>query len=343
MAALTVIGGSAGGVEALTSLVEQLAADMPEPVLAVIHVPAAHRSRLPDILGRHTSLDVAHATDGEELRAGVVRIAPPDHHVVVVDGHIQLSRGPRENRHRPSIDVLFRSAVRWYGADVTAVLLSGGPGDGVGGLSLVKASGGMTMVQDPAQSFAPALPEDAIEMVQPDFVGSPAQLGARVAHVTSQPRRTRPIGSNGPEHLHVEAQGKMAGMAGVEMAGGGWKPSGFACPDCNGALWELDDGGIIRFRCRVGHMYAAESLIDGQADELEEALWSAINVMEERAELTGRLASRAAQSGFEETSTRYRRTSDEMREQAGQIRALLASDVGFGLEAGDEPPEVATA
>jgi two-component system chemotaxis response regulator CheB len=340
MSALTVIGGSAGGVEALTSLVEQLAADTLEPVLAVIHVPPTHRSRLPDILRRHTSLDVAHATDGEELRAGIVRIAPPDHHVVVVDGHIRLSRGPRENRHRPSIDVLFRSAVRWYGADVTAVLLSGGPGDGVGGLSLVKASGGVTMVQDPEQSVAPALPEDAIEMVEPDFIGSPAELGARVAQPANKPRRARQSRSNGLEHLHVEAQGEMAG---VEMVGSGWKPSGFACPDCNGALWELDDGKIIRFRCRVGHMYAAESLVDGQADELEEALWSAINVMEERAELSGRLASRAAHSGFEETSTRYRRTANEMREQAAQIRALVASDGGFRLDPGDEPPAVATA
>ena len=266
MSALTVIGGSAGGIEALTSLVQQLATDTRDPVLAVIHVPPTHRSRLPDILRRHTRLDVAHATDGEDLRAGIVRIAPPDHHLLVVDGRIRLSRGPRENRHRPSIDVLFRSAVRWYGSDVTAVLLSGGPGDGVGGLSLVKASGGVTMVQDPDQSFAPALPEDAIEMVQPDFIGSPAELGARVAQGITEQRPPRPSAPNGPEHLHVEAQGEMAGMAGVEMVGSGWKPSGFACPDCNGALWELDDGKIIRFRCRVGHMYAAESLVDGQAD-----------------------------------------------------------------------------
>src|SRR3954468_3471787 len=244
MSALTVIGGSAGGVEALTSLVEQLSADTLEPVLAVIHVPPTHRSRLPDILRRHTSLDVAHATDGEELRAGIVRIAPPDHHVVVVDGHIRLSRGPRENRHRPSIDVLFRSAVRWYGADVTAVLLSGGPGDGVGGLSLVKASGGVTLVQDPALSFSPALPEDAIEVVGPDFVGSPSELGARVAQLREQPRSGAKSQSNGTHDRQVEAQGKMAG---VERTGSGWNPSGFPCPDCNGALWELGGDKLIRF------------------------------------------------------------------------------------------------
>jgi two-component system chemotaxis response regulator CheB len=342
MSALTVIGGSAGGVEALTSVVEHLPPQMREPVLAVIHVPANYRSRLPEILQRHTSLDVAHATDGEKLRPGIVRIAPPDHHLLVVDGRIRLSRGPRENRHRPSIDVLFRSAVRWHGREVTALLLSGGPGDGVGGLSLVKAAGGVTLVQDPAYSFAPALPEDAIENVEPDFIGSAAELGARVAELADQPRANRTATAHLPEpqQLHVEAQGEMAG---VEMAGSGWKPSGFACPDCNGALWELDDGKLIRFRCRVGHMFAAEALVHGQAEELEEALWSAINVMEERGELTRRLADRAAQSGFDETSQRYRRTSQEMHEQAAQIRALLASEGGFGLEPGDEPPAVASA
>jgi len=340
MSALTVIGGSAGGVEALTSVVEQLPAEMPDPVLAVIHVPANYRSRLPQILQRHTALDVAHATDGEKLRPRTVRIAPPDHHLLVEDGRVRLSRGPRENRHRPSIDVLFRSAVRWYGGDVTALLLSGGPGDGVGGLSLVKAAGGVTLVQDPAYSFAPALPEDAIENVEPDFVGSAAELGARVAQLADQPAADRTARADEPERLHVEAQGEMAG---VEMAGAGWKPSGFACPDCNGALWELDDGRLIRFRCRVGHMFAAEALVHGQADELEEALWSAINVMEERSELTRRLADRASNNGFDETSRRYRKTSEEMREQAGQIKALLASEGGFGLEPGDEPPEVAAA
>jgi two-component system chemotaxis response regulator CheB len=127
------------------------------------------------------------------------------------------------------------------------------------------------------------------------------------------------------------------------MPGSGWKPSGFACPACNGALWELENDSDIRFRCRIGHSYAAESLIDGQAEELEEALWSAINVMEERSELTRRLAERAAEHGFRVTSQRYRKTSDEMHEQAGHIRALLASDHGFTLEAGDEPPDVASA
>src|SRR4051794_19772345 len=340
MSALTVIGGSAGGIEALTSVVAALPSSTRAPVLAVIHVPATHRSRLPEILQRHTALEVAHATDGEKLRPGTIRIAPPDHHVVVVDGRLRLSRGPRENRHRPSIDVLFRSAVRWHGADVTAMLLSGGPGDGVGGLSLVKAAGGVTLVQDPAQSFSPALPEDAIEVVGPDFVGSPSELGARVAQLREQPRSGAKSESNGTHDLPVEAQGKMAG---VEMTGSGWKPSGFACPDCNGALWELGGDKLIRFRCRVGHSYAAESLLDGQAEELEEALWSAINVMEERSELSRRLADRADEHGFSETSQRYRSTSDEMHKQADHIRALLASDSGFTLEAGDEPPDVASA
>src|SRR3954447_13573513 len=348
MSALTVIGGSAGGIEALTSVVAALPSSTRAPVLAVIHVLATHRSRLPEILQRHTALEVAHATDGEKLRPGTVRIAPPDHHVVVVDGGLRLSRGPRENRHRPSIDVLFRSAVRWHGADVTAVLLSGGPGDGVGGLSLVKAAGGVTLVQDPAQSFSPALPEDAIETVGPDFVGSASELGARVgARLRGEPQSNRQLGSSDAgvhddlhDELRVEAQGEMAG---VEMTGSGWKPSGFACPDCNGALWELGGDRLIRFRCRVGHSYAAESLLDGQAEELEEALWSAINVMEERSELSRRLADRADEHGFSETSQRYRSTSDDMHKQADHIRALLASDSGFTLEAGDEPPDVASA
>ncbi|HUP83227.1 MAG TPA: chemotaxis protein CheB [Candidatus Limnocylindria bacterium] len=311
MTELVVLGGSAGAIQALGELLAQLPPDYEAATLVVVHVPPNHPSRLPEVLARQTGLDVAHARDGERITPGTVRIAPPDRHLVVSDGVMRLSRGPRENRHRPSIDVLFRSAATWYGAGLTAGLLSGGPGDGIAGLSLVREAGGLTLIQDPAQALLPPLPERALEEVGADHVASAAELGRLLA--TGQGQRQSGRSESAPTETD------------------GWQPAAFACPDCSGALWQTDDGRILRYRCRVGHAYGPDALMEVKASELEQTLWSAINVMEERAELSERLATRADAKGFDETALDYRATADEMTHQAAQLRELV-------LGAGGSPP-----
>jgi two-component system chemotaxis response regulator CheB len=322
MSLVVTVGGSAGGIEALGEMVGHLPPDLPATVLVVIHVPATYPSRLPEILARRTPLDVAHATDGEELRPGTIRLAPPDHHLMVRDGRLVLSRGPRSNRHRPSIDVLFRSAARWHGAQTAAVILSGAPGDGIVGLAELRSAGATVLIQDPDDAVISTLPERALEEVGADRIGSAAELGAMISELVrgsatpTQAQQMTPVDS---------------------LADEGWQSSRYACPECSGTLWERDVAQSMRFRCRVGHAFAGDALMDSKADELEGALWSAINVMEERAELSERLASRAVRSGFDETARRYQLTSVDMRQQARHIRGLLAADPGFRLESVASP------
>jgi two-component system chemotaxis response regulator CheB len=320
MVQLIAVGASAGGVNALTRMADRLPADLAAPVLVVLHVPADAPTRLPEILARRTALDVAHASDGERIRAGTIRIAPPDHHLVVRDGQIHLGRTPRENRHRPSIDVLFSTAAEWYGDGLAAVVLSGGPGDGPAGLRFVQDMGGKVLVQDPDDAMVAALPASAIELITPDLVGSPEQLGSWLVELANERRTSIALRK---EKVRDQMRDQVRNDPTMEAEG--WRPSAFACPDCTGVLWERDDGRLVRFRCRIGHSFGPDALVDGKGDELESALWSAINTMEERGELATRLAGRAQERGYGDSSLRFARTADDMRRHAAQIRELVGS------------------
>src|SRR5688500_8880349 len=127
---IIVIGASAGGVDALPRLIGSLPASLPASVFVVLHIPAQDRDLLPEILRRNAFLSVANGVDGERVRKGHVYVAPPDHHLEVRGTRVRLSRGPRENFHRPSIDALFRSAADSYGARVVGVVLTGNLDDG---------------------------------------------------------------------------------------------------------------------------------------------------------------------------------------------------------------------
>lgn len=161
---IIVVGGSAGGLEALRELVASLPEDLAAPVLVVLHIPATARSHLAAILGRGGSLPVVTAEHRDPLVAGTVVVAPPDHHLLVGRRHVMLSHGPKEKGSRPAIDPLFRSAARHQGARTIAVLLSGMLDDGSAGMLAVRRAGGTTMVQDPATCGFDSMPLNALAM-----------------------------------------------------------------------------------------------------------------------------------------------------------------------------------
>jgi two-component system, chemotaxis family, protein-glutamate methylesterase/glutaminase len=317
---IVVVGASAGGVEALTDLTGSLTSDLPAAVFVVLHLPATGTSALPEILGRNGPLPAAHVKDGEPIRPGRIYVAPPDHHVLVRTGHVHLSRGPRENGHRPAIDPLFRSAAREYGARVIGLVLSGALDDGTAGLLAIKSRGGTAVVQDPADALYPGMPGNALEHVEVDHVLAAATMGELLARLVADPAEPPPDAA--PSDMRVEVA--MEGFSLEAMEGGHpGRPSGFSCPDCNGVLWQIRDGGLERYRCRVGHAWSPESLLTQQSEALEAALWVALRSLEERAALARRLAEAARRRGYSITPTRFEEQAAEAQEAARLVRDLL--------------------
>ena len=319
---LVVVGASAGGVEALVQLLQGLPPDLPAAVLVVLHMPTGARSALPAILGRVCVLPVAQAVDGARLEPGTVTVAVPDRHLMVVDGSISLSRGPRENGHRPAVDVLFRSAARAAGRRVVAVVLSGVLDDGTAGMIAVRARGGVGLVQDPADSMYESMPRNAAEIGGAEYVARAAEMGALLADLLSEEvaEVDEPAASDLMDTETAMANLDLDALTGDERPG---RPSGFGCPSCHGALFAIDEGGMERFRCRVGHAWSPESLAAEQGQALEGALWMALRALEERAALSMRMGQRAGQRGHLISAQGFQSRHDEAQGAAAVLRRLL--------------------
>lgn len=167
---IVVIGASAGGVQALLALVQQLPADLKASIFIVLHTSPVLPSRLPKLLQNAGSLSAVHATNGAAIQPGCIYVAPPDRHLLIKPGLMQVVLGPKENRFRPAIDPLFRTAALAYGDRVIGVVLSGALYDGTAGLFDIKQQGGLTIVQDPEEAFVSALPKHAIAHVAIDHI-----------------------------------------------------------------------------------------------------------------------------------------------------------------------------
>jgi two-component system, chemotaxis family, protein-glutamate methylesterase/glutaminase len=306
---LIVVGASAGGIEALTTLVGGLPGGFPAAIAVVLHLPPSGTSVLPAILDRASPLPATAASDGDQLRPGHVFVAPSDHHLIVNPGELALSHGPRENGHRPSIDTLLRTAAGSYGEQVIGVILSGTLDDGAAGLALIKRAGGIAIVQDPDDALYDGMPRAALERTEVDHVAAVRDI-PRLLVETVRGRVDRANPRPDPPDTIVHAP-----------IGHGDVATGFICPECGGALWEVDEAGVSRFRCRIGHAFSEETLVDEQGEMLENALWSALRVLEERAELLQRMAARSQASGHERAARNFTTKSGDALRQAEIIRA----------------------
>jgi two-component system chemotaxis response regulator CheB len=308
---LIVIGTSAGGVEALAEIVRGLPTGFPASLFIVCHIPAGARSLLPEILSRSGPLLASQPADGEPFYPGHVYVAPPDHHLVLgPSGRMRLSRAARENHHRPAVDPLFRSAARYYGPRVVGVVLTGSLHDGTAGLMAVRAAGGLAVVQDPSDALIAAMPQYAMQIAGVDHVVPLAEIAPLLIHLVHNPAEVEqgvelmdPI-----ERMPEVVDRDMARQARNERRGG---VSVFTCPECGGALWQVDESGLVRFRCHVGHAYQGEVLLAEQTEALEAALWTAVRTFREKAVLAAQLAKYERAGGNAESADRF-------AEQAGQ-------------------------
>lgn len=283
---LIVVGASAGGVEALTYLVQHLPTDLNASVMVVLHVYSQSPPVLAQILNSAGKLPASTAQDGEAIEKGRIYVAPPDYHLRLKPGYLQLTKGPRENHHRPAIDPLFRSAARAYKKRVIGVILTGMLDDGTAGLMAVKMQGGVAIVQDPDDAMYSGMPRSALENVENiDYILPLSEIPSNLVNIVNT-RAEKPRKSNlesGIAQSNMEAEDSNTLPA---------KPSTFTCPDCGGSLWEFEEGKMLRFKCHVGHAFGTETLRALQSEDLEEALWSAARALQEKAMLSERMAAR---------------------------------------------------
>lgn len=329
---IIVVGASAGGLEALSSLCRDLPRDLPAAVFIVMHVSPHYHSLLPEILGRAGPMPVHHGVDGEPVRPGRILVAPPDHHMVLEDGRVRITRGPKENRSRPAVDTLFRSAAYARGPSVIGVVLTGNLDDGTAGLWSVKDRGGIAIVQDPEDAQHSAMPLNARQHVDIDYCLPLAQIGRTLTRLAEE-KAGKPEDFPMPKDLEIETKIALennALRAGVLTLG---EPSTFTCPSCHGALIEMKNGRLVRFRCHTGHAFSIESLLAALSESTEDTLWSAVRALDEKIMLLDHLAKHARQAEQAPATEMLTRAIAEAKRQLDLLREAVLSENPVKAEA----------
>jgi two-component system, chemotaxis family, protein-glutamate methylesterase/glutaminase len=333
---VVVVGASAGGMSALQRIVARLPAALPASVLVVTHLAPAAPSRLPTILGKATALPVSAAEDGQPMKPGHVYTAVPDRHLLIgAHDVLRLSRGPRENRVRPAVDALFRSAARWCGPRVIGVVLSGTLDDGAAGLAAIVESGGAALVQRPAEARFAGMPRAALTAV-PGAEELPAtQLARRIAELVDQP--VPPIAAEPGESLIWETDMNEHGRSAARQSG---RPVGLGCPECGGGMHAVETGKAVHYVCHAGHSYSPQTLLAARDDGIERALWTALSALQEKAMVLADQAARAGDGGDPEVQRRQRADAERTRHAADLLREQILGGTDFWEPAGPGPSGV---
>jgi two-component system chemotaxis response regulator CheB len=333
---IVVIGTSAGGVTALLALAKTLPADFPAPIFVVLHVAPDSPSLMPELLNAVSALEARHPANGEIVRAGVIYLAPPDHHLLLEDDRVLVTRGPKENRFRPSIDALFRSAAYTYGPRVIGVVLTGYLDDGTSGLWSVRRMGGLAIIQDPLDAEQPAMPTNALEFVKADHLVPLAQLGALLVRLTLEPAPAK-------THLPTAQLDLLKIELTIAKQGGGFELgiidkgqlTPFTCPDCHGALTQLIEGKLIRYRCHTGHAYTVSALLSEVTQSVESMLYQSMRGLEETKMLLHSIGLRFVENGQTDVANLFFEKADETGQQARVVHTsilqqeALSSDLQF--------------
>jgi len=322
---IVVIGGSAGALPALIQLVKELPADLPAALFVVIHSSPHARSHLAEILSRAGPLPAVGARDGEPVQPGRIYVAQPDRHLLLQDGHVRVQRGARENRSRPAIDPLFRSAARAHRARVAGVLLSGQLSDGVMGLLAIRLQGGVTIVQDPAEAAYPSMPRTALEHGAADAALPVQEIASTLVRLVNEPAAgdTLMADLDDREALTIEED-----FQEQELNERDGEPAVVTCPDCGGTLWQHRAGSFIHFRCHVGHRYAHDALMLEQSESLERALWTCMRLLKEKVALARQMAHRFRETGQPESADQVEENSQVDEESIVVIEQLIQAAVG---------------
>lgn len=333
-----VIGASAGGVETLIRLCQELPENLPAAVFVVLHTSPNGPGMLPAILNRHAPLPAEFAQNGDQIMPGKIYIAPPDQHVKIQTGQVELWHGPSVNLLRPAADVTFHSAAQAYGPLAVGVVLSGTRNDGTAGLLSIKEHGGTTIVQDPDEAIFSGMPRSAIDGLVADYVLTIEEIAKKISEIANLP--IDPALVTGDERSDPPGDDQKAGKKNMEHSKRALQEDRkefeneklsestrtvLTCPECGGVLVETHNGNMTRYECQIGHGFSESSFIAGHSGMVEHALWSAVRALDERVLLLERMASRAIAQNRNIMAERFRLSAEEARKDAEVIRRIVSN------------------
>ena len=331
---IVVIGASAGGMEALAKLVAGLPAGLPASIFVVWHTAPGVKSVLPNVLAKAGALPAVHPADGDPIRPGTIYVAPPDHHMLVERGYVRVTKGPKENRFRPAIDPLFRSAAYVYGPRVIGVVLTGALDDGTAGLWTIKLRGGMAVVQEPSEAVINSMPLNALGNVEIDHKLPVSEIGPLLGRLAQQPApavRELPPGEQRKTRHEIRIAEEEDGLEENIMQFGDLSP--LTCPECHGVLTRLREGSIMRFRCHTGHAYSAHALLESNAEDVEARLWDAVRALDETVMLLNAMGEEFTRSGDLHAAELCFAKAREAHERSQPIRDAATQEVPAREEA----------
>lgn len=337
---IVVIGTSAGGMEALCRLLNQLPEELAAAIFVVQHLSADSSSDyLVKRMAKNTTLRVKVAENDEAFIKGTIYMVPQDRHMLLTGKRILIANGPRENQFRPSIDPLFRSAAAYHGSRVIGVILTGMMSDGVVGLDAIKRSGGISVVQDPMDAEYPDMPKNAIRNVDVNYVVPIREMGALLYQLSRTPSDdsvTIPVDIRNEAQIAERVMTHSA-MSDIKIMNELGPRSNFSCPDCGGALWELKQGNVHRYRCHAGHAYNDETLLNGMDSALEETLWVSMRILEERRTMLSSLADLENSKGKSRWAEMQQDRANEMKVHVDRLKEILLnrSSLAHSLKLGD--------
>jgi len=331
-----VIGASAGGFEVLKQLVSQLPADLAVPVFVVLHIPAYEPSLLPELLDHFGALPALHPEDGAPIQAGVIYVAPPDHHLLIDDGRVAVKKGPKENGFRPSIDALFRSAAYSYGPGAIGVVLSGALNDGASGLWSVKRLGGIAIVQDPYEARYPSMPRSALEYIEADYKVRSADIATLLAQLASaEPDQEVSMGDDTGRDLKRMAK-EVQIAAGVNLPEKTVLEMGpltqFTCPQCRGTLVRITEGKLSRFRCHTGHGFTEDALLEDLMEKIGDLIWQADRGFQEASMLLEHIGEHMQNAGETARSETFLAKARDLNQRASRFQKIALDHESLSID-----------
>ena len=320
---IIVIGTSAGGFEALKTIVAGLPADLDASIFIVWHMAPDVTGILPQVLNKYGQLDAANARDGEAIMPGRIYVSPPDQHLLIDDGYVRVTHGPKENRFRPAVDPLFRSAAYTYGSRVIGVVLTGALDDGTSGLWTIKEAGGLAVVQNPADAEVSSMPENALAAVAVDYCLPASEIAGLLVTLSQEtaPQITNSMKQTARTKAEIDSAAEDSEAALALFKSGKLTP--YTCPDCGGVLAQLQEGGRSRFRCHTGHAFSSDALLVAVSEQIEHGFYSAIRRVDEGVMLLNHLGDHFAEDNDPKLAALYFKKAKEAQTRADLVRRAV--------------------